>query len=725
MGSFCILMENWIHTYFRFLSYSTVLSAFLTMYISGTIGIFSVFVFGCFMATAWVTEGSRVRIGERFGLVLVLLSLPVYYLVWKFNPFRIPIPQLAIFTLSQLIISLSIVKLFQRKSARDWGFLFVISFFELLLSAGSSISPIFFVCLIVYALSSIGSIVLFEISRTSATVTTVVTSKENTTGGIGVKIPIISVSLLLAVLFLAIPIFFTVPRFGSSAIGGGLQQETGYVGYSNSVQLGKLGTLQQNQRIAMRVEVDGIESIPNSYRKWRGIALDRFDNLTWSKSKFSASEVPRNIEQVYILAQRRLPSETVLQSITLEALDSSNIFSLINPIEIRGEFSGMLRDSEDSISVIGESQRTPYSVESNANYPATEVISEDVGKASEAFARYLVLPRLDPRIPDLARSVVRSQNASSRFEKARAIEKYLQTSFTYSLDLKATGNEPLADFLFDKKSGHCEYFATAMAVMLRTQGVETRLVNGFQLGEYNKTAEMYIVKQRDAHSWVEVYFPASDSWVPFDPTPSVTGTYDETGLTLAGRLTSYVEALETFWIQYFVSYDNKNQRSLFRSIVKTFRSLETYVVAQFTDLKTFLSNLWADLSGEKGLESRIYAIIKAVGIIVFLIVVIPLAFLTGRRVWRWHFWRNWKRFFRKSDEVTIVEFYERMTKALSKKGLKRSAYQTPYEFAEELNVDAAIRITENYQKVRFGKQELTAAEVSETESWLRTIETEK
>jgi protein-glutamine gamma-glutamyltransferase len=528
MGFFIALMENWIQKYFRLLSYLTVLSAFLTMYISGTIGIVSVLVFGCFVLTAWITEDSRVRIRERFGLLLVILCLPVYFIVWKVNPFSVPISQSAIFTLSQLIITLSIVKLFQRKSARDWGFLFVISFFELLLSAGNSISPMFFICLIVYALSSIGAIVLFEISSTSGTVIAAVNLQENTTGGIGIKIPIISVSLLLAVLFLAIPLFFTVPRFGSSSIGGGLQQESGYVGYSNSVQLGKLGTLQQNQRIAMRVEVEGIESIPNSYRKWRGVALDRFDNLTWSKSKFSATEVPRNMEQSYILDERRTFSKAVIQSITLEALDTSNIFSLVNPIEIRGEFAGMLRDSEDSISVIGESQRTPYFVESNANYPTNEVISEDAAKSSESFARYLVLPRSDPRIAELARTIVRSQNANSRFEKVRAIEKYLQTSFTYSLDLKATGNEPLADFLFDKKSGHCEYFATAMAVMLRTQGVETRLVNGFQLGEYNQTAGMYIVKQRDAHSWVEVYFPASDSWVPFDPTPSVTGTYGAT-----------------------------------------------------------------------------------------------------------------------------------------------------------------------------------------------------
>ena len=86
--------------------------------------------------------------------------------------------------------------------------------------------------------------------------------------------------------------------------------------------------------------------------------------------------------------------------------------------------------------------------------------------------------------------------------------------------MKASGPDPVADFLFNVKAGHCEYFATAMAVMLRTRGVVARVVNGFLPGEYNEAAGAYTVRQSDAHSWVEVYFPETRSWVTFDPTPS-------------------------------------------------------------------------------------------------------------------------------------------------------------------------------------------------------------
>ena len=102
--------------------------------------------------------------------------------------------------------------------------------------------------------------------------------------------------------------------------------------------------------------------------------------------------------------------------------------------------------------------------------------------------------------------------------------------------MKASGDEPLADFLFNIREGHCEYFSTAMAIMLRTQGIATRIVNGFQQGDFNETAGVYVVKQRDAHSWVEVYFPETDSWVTFDPTPSERQFSSTASTTLAGKI---------------------------------------------------------------------------------------------------------------------------------------------------------------------------------------------
>jgi len=101
-----------------------------------------------------------------------------------------------------------------------------------------------------------------------------------------------------------------------------------------------------------------------------------------------------------------------------------------------------------------------------------------------------------------------------------AIEIYLRTRFGYTLQLpRVLPHDPLANFLFERKQGHCEYFASAMAVMLRTLRIPSRVVNGFQTGEYNDLTSQYVVRASNAHSWVEAYFPGY-GWVAFDPTPA-------------------------------------------------------------------------------------------------------------------------------------------------------------------------------------------------------------
>src|SRR4029079_17209726 len=98
-------------------------------------------------------------------------------------------------------------------------------------------------------------------------------------------------------------------------------------------------------------------------------------------------------------------------------------------------------------------------------------------------------------------------------------------------------------------------------VMLRSRGIAARVVNGFLPGEYNDAADAYTVRQSDAHSWVEVYFPESQSWVTFDPTPSV-GRTEPINAGFAARLGKYAEALELVWFQYVVGYDKQEQRAL-------------------------------------------------------------------------------------------------------------------------------------------------------------------
>src|SRR5438094_10342869 len=123
-----------------------------------------------------------------------------------------------------------------------------------------------------------------------------------------------------------------------------------------------------------------------------------------------------------------------------------------------------------------------------------------------------------------------------------------------------------------------------MAVMLRTQGIASRVVNGFLPGEYNEAAGAYTVRQSDAHSWVEVYFPQTNSWVTFDPQPSAGRTsHERTGL--AGILSKYSEAMELVWFQYVVAYDKQEQRSLVSSIRQQLVDLRRSSTSKLANLR--------------------------------------------------------------------------------------------------------------------------------------------
>jgi transglutaminase-like putative cysteine protease len=157
----------------------------------------------------------------------------------------------------------------------------------------------------------------------------------------------------------------------------------------------------------------------------------------------------------------------------------------------------------------------------------------------------------------------------------------LKTNFRYTLDLKGEDDDPLAAFLFETREGHCEYFATAMTIMLRTLEIPARIVNGFQMGEYNELNNMYTVRESDAHSWVEVYFPRSDSWIEFDPTPAA-GINDYSAGGLLARLRKYADAMEVFWLDYVVTLDSEEQASIMVDIQHRLLSFKDRLLTAYT-----------------------------------------------------------------------------------------------------------------------------------------------
>jgi hypothetical protein len=271
--------------------------------------------------------------------------------------------------------------------------------------------------------------------------------------------------------------------------------------------------------------------------------------------------------------------------------------------------------------------------------------------------------------------------------------------------MKASGPDPLADFLLNVRAGHCEYFATAMAVMLRTQGISTRIVNGFLPGEFNEAAGAFTVRQSDAHSWVEVYFPETRSWVAFDPTPVGGRTVPVRG-GLAATLSKYAEAFELIWFQYVIGYDKQEQRSLATSLNN-----------QLFGYKRSLGNVMDDLRRDR--QPWLWKLIYLIAFVPFALIGWFLLQRLRGIGWR----RGFKRWRTASEpETSAVDFYQRLVTLLAQAGIKREPHQTPLEFSSVVGTIEAQAITRAYNRVRYGAEKLSRSEQQKIEQLLSNLE---
>ncbi|HEV7645969.1 MAG TPA: DUF3488 and transglutaminase-like domain-containing protein [Pyrinomonadaceae bacterium] len=724
-------------SFFKLSSYTLLFGGLLALFVSGGVGILVAALFIATMIFAWNLEDSKWQLSERVGLIVILATLPLFYLDYKYNlSGSYSREQAAVATLARLILALAAIKLLQVKTDRDWFVLYLISFFEVLLAAGFSISFFLAASFIIYLFFAVTTIIAFEIRKSSRSINEKRTKiLKNTPGrraqssyGItprtNYRFPLVAVNLLLLTIALAVPLFFFLPRVGSAGIGAGSRALTTSTGFSDTVQLGAIARIQQSSEVVMRARIESGQ--PPNFRnfKWRGVALDHFDKLRWSKFRSRVETIGPIEGSFFKLDTASRNNQTILQTIILEPLDTPTIFGLPRMLGVQGSFETLSRDRNESISAAGrtEPERVSYRVISDAYLPPEDELRRD----NQAYTQdkkdaYLQLPpQMDERFEKLTREVIEKAGAGNRYDAARAVETYLQTNFGYTLDLKAGGSDPLADFLFNIKEGHCEYFASAMAIMLRTQGIATRVVNGFQGGQYNDQARRYIIRQKDAHSWVEVYFPQQNIWVPFDPTPSA-GVENSASIGgIYGAFNNYIEALETMWIEYVVAYDNQGQRSLARSFRQSVSAQMFELSGWLNSMQRDLTRSYNDLRGEQGFNAQVTAVLYIAAFVVSGAAFLILMFFLVRRLRRSGFWKTFLR--GRSDEIKIVEFYARMLKALRMKGFVKQPHQTPSEFADSLAIPEALGITRAYNAVRFGNKDLTGEERSSIEKWLKQLE---
>jgi transglutaminase-like putative cysteine protease len=609
-----------------------------------------------------------------------------------------------------LVLFVMVVRLFSTKRDRDYYFLAVISFLMVLAAAVLTVGGAFLLAFAAFMLMAVVTCILMEMRRASAQATVRANPfSDNPSGDDGVSrkmafslagaSPLIAFFILLG----AAAIFFVLPRISSGYLSSFARSNEISTGFSDRVRLGQIGEIQQSSSLVMHIQIDGDPH--GAYDlKWRGVTLNLFDGKTWF-NPHAQHVVPSLGNGRFLLAFPRAHQEKlrpvdstqlIHYHVLMEPLVSNVFFLAPTPNFLRGDYRLLSIDNGDAVFDLDpEHPIGRYEATSNIAQPSiSELQSASDDDPPEILLNYLQLPRLDGRIALLARQI--GASANNNYDKAVAIELYLRTKFGYTLQLpQSVPFDPVANFLFERKQGHCEYFASAMAIMLRTLGIPSRVVNGFRTGEFNDLTSQYLVRASNAHSWVEAYFP-DYGWISFDPTPPAPAQM-RTGWS---RSMLYLDAMASFWREWVINYDAGHQytlgREATRNTVEWFQRARTWTRRHHEALLTAARRTQLTIS-----DSPLKWSIEGGAILILLLVAGNV-----QRLWRALCSRRLAARPEKSPSLAATIWYERMTRMLAKKGWHKSPAHTPQEFLicieDEAMRSSVARFTRHYESARFG-----------------------
>jgi protein-glutamine gamma-glutamyltransferase len=521
--------------------------------------------------------------------------------------------------------------------------------------------------------------------------------------GFHARLAIVSVLATLGILVITGGFFFLLPRTAEAAFARFVSHRPYLLpGFSNQVTLGQIGEIKTNSQAVMHIAIFSRGVLPAI--KWRGAALNEFDGKRWSNRDPREERIP--VRNGHVQLETGSQGRRLNYHVQLSAADTDALFFAGKPVNLDLSQFLVIRNATGSYRLA----RVPppgfsydaYSVldeQPEVSLPLTPapVLPERTRRET------LQLPKLDPRISDLARTF--TAGSTTDLEKARALERRLRHDYAYSLALPDREvPDPLADFLFVRRKGYCEHFASAMTIMLRTLGVPARLVTGFQSGTYNPISDLWVVRASDAHSWVEAWIP-QHGWATFDPTPP---DPNPPGFALLSRLELYVDAAQTFWQDWVVSYDLRRQGTLSYRMEDGARALGLRWFDSLTDLRTdWPSRILARLR-RSGI--RVWVLLLALAVSTWLL---APRFLRVARMWTGV--RRVRRGEAARGDATLL--YERMLDVLQRRGYEKPPWFTPTEFAAALpshGIGATVNeFTAYYHQWRFGGRVEASRRLSE------------
>src|SRR5579871_6131065 len=650
-----------VDRFFEFALLGLLASGFLAVVGSGYLDTPTTIIAAAALITRALIAAGLIRLELPSGLVTAVTlayvgfyPLDYFYISGAFLP-----------SVVHLVFFVAVVKILTAKTNRDYLFLKVIAFLELLAACILSARVNFFGFLLLFLILGVATFASGEICQSARKRATVARFSAR---GLSLRLTAVSLSVSLAILAITSGLFFFLPRTARAAFQHLVSHRDRLTGFSTRVTLGEIGEIKRDNSPVMHIKMDHPEDrfLP---LKWRGAALSEFDGRTWFNPPSSPQMMRPDQAGLLVLEPEppRLPGiRHISYAVHLGDLSGDSLFFAGTPQYLRID-SLVFRNSLDNFRVrLSDAHNIWYQVYSRLELPSSDAdgVTEFVDPLTQQWRLvYLQLPHLDPRVGELAREIARGQN--SQISQARAIERYLRTRFGYTLELpQFEPADPLAYFLFQRRKGHCEFFASSMAVMLRELGIPSRVVTGFQSGIYNPISGTQLIRSSDAHSWVEAWLPHR-GWTTFDPTPA-----DPNGMRLSvwTRLGFYADAADVFWQDWVLNYNLDRQLQLASRVGESSRHVGLN---------------WFDGAGPalaRGYQASARWVVRYGAVLFGIVVAAILLQLFGRDWWRW--WKSRQQVLKvqrgeaEASDATLL--YQRMLKTLGKRGIEKPAWVTPF-----------------------------------------------
>jgi transglutaminase-like putative cysteine protease len=635
----------------------------------------TVLVLGLIARFAKVAGWVEIDLSKRAVIALEIGYLGFCPIDYFFISHSLPVTSI------HLLVFQVVLKMVAAKTDRDYGFLRMFAALGLLSAAMLSVSMSFFAFLALFLLFTGASLASGEVRHSAGLRRTPARAGLR---GLERRLGLLSTVLFAGILALTAGMFFVLPRTARTMLSRFAPRHY-LTGFGNEVRLGDLGEIKRNGRAVMHVKSQGGGGLMQV--RWRGAALAKFDGHRW----FSPAGPDEKLHVEHGVATlTSLPQRTgrdISYVVQLEEIAADTLFFAGTPETISIGLPEIRRSRGGSFHVPRLPNGIMYGAYSFLEDETAPPIRAPDPLLSPARDEFLSLPALDPRVPELARAM--TGTALTDDERARAIEQHLRHDYGYTLELlSAPVPDPLANFLFVRRKGHCEYFASAMAVMLRTLGIPSRVITGFQSGVLNPITGWQVVRASDAHSWVEAWI-GGRGWTTFDPTPA-----DPRGIAsgIGSRIALFFDTADQFWQDWVVSYDLERQVVLASRMEESGRRLNFAWVPDVSSWLTRTSALSSRLAG------------ALVGGIALGILVVLYGPALARQWRRWMGFRRARRGEGEASDATLL--YQRMLALLAKRGFQKPPWLTPAEFARVLPASEMAVVVEDltsaYNAFRFG-----------------------